>query len=63
MNIIKLSLLILSITVPSFLKAETNVAHAIAMHGDPKYPNDFKHVDYSEHSEAFYMQSITIATI
>ena len=46
MNIIKLSLLIISITFPSFLKAETNTAHAIAMHGEPKYSKDFEHVDY-----------------
>ena len=46
MNIIKLSLLIIMITFPSFLKAEINIAHAIAMHGDPKYLDDFKYVDY-----------------
>ena len=46
MNIIKLSLLIISITFPSFLKAEINIAHAIAMHGEPKYSKDFEHVDY-----------------
>ena len=47
MNIIKLSLLIISITFPSFLKAEINTAHAIAMHGKPKYPNGFQYVDYA----------------
>ena len=46
MNIIKFSLLIISITFPSFLKAEINIAHAIAMHGEPKYSKDFEHVDY-----------------
>ena len=46
MNIIKLSLLIISIIFPSFLKAEINIAHAIAMHGEPKYSKDFEHVDY-----------------
>ena len=47
MNIIKLSLLIISITFPSFLKAEINIAHAIAMHGEPKYPDSFQYVDYA----------------
>ena len=47
MNIIKFSLLIISITFPSFLKAEINTAHAIAMHGEPKYPNSFQYVDYA----------------
>ena len=47
MNIIKLSLLIISITFPSFLKAEINTAHAIAMHGEPKYPDGFQSVDYA----------------
>ena len=46
MNIIKLSLLIISITFPSFLKAEINTAHAIAMHGEPKYLDGFQYVDY-----------------
>jgi microcin C transport system substrate-binding protein len=49
MNIIKISLIILSVTFSSFVKAEINTAHAIAMHGDPKYPGDFKHVDYVNH--------------
>ena len=47
MNIIKFSLLIISITFPSFLKAEINIAHAIAMHGEPKYPDGFQYVDYA----------------
>ena len=47
MNIIKFSLLIISITFPSFLKAEINIAHAIAMHGEPKYPDSFQYVDYA----------------
>ncbi len=34
--------LLLTISV----KAEINNSHAIAMHGSPKYSNDFKHVDY-----------------
>ena len=47
MNIIKFSLLIISITFPSFLKAEINIAHAIAMHGEQKYPDSFQYVDYA----------------
>tara|TARA_Y100000590_G_scaffold75748_1_gene83756 strand:+ start:18697 stop:20529 length:1833 start_codon:yes stop_codon:yes gene_type:complete len=31
-------------SIPSF--AEINVSHAIAMHGDPKYKKNFKHLDY-----------------
>ena len=26
--------------------ADINVSHAIAMHGQPKYSKDFKHVEY-----------------
>ena len=26
--------------------ADINISHAIAMHGEPKYKKDFKHVDY-----------------
>ena len=26
--------------------AEINISHAIAMHGEPKYGKNFKHVDY-----------------
>ena len=28
------------------IKAETNISHAIAMHGEPKYGYHFKHLDY-----------------
>ena len=35
---------ILLIVTPSI--AEINISHAIAMHGEPKYGKDFKHVDY-----------------
>ena len=43
---VKLSILIvLFITNPSF--AEVNISHAIAMHGEPKYEANFKHVDYA----------------
>jgi len=43
--IIKLILiLILNIALES--KAETNISHAIAMHGEPKYSFNFKHLDY-----------------
>ena len=35
---------ILLIATPSI--AEINISHAIAMHGEPKYEKDFKHVDY-----------------
>ena len=46
MNFIKIyfftCLLLLTISV----KAEINYSHAIAMHGNPKYSSDFKHVDY-----------------
>ncbi len=35
---------LLLIATPSI--AEINISHAIAMHGEPKYGKDFKHVDY-----------------
>ena len=28
------------------VQANTNISHAIAMHGEPKYSNDFKNVEY-----------------
>ena len=28
------------------IMANTNLSHAIAMHGEPKYPPDFKNVEY-----------------
>ena len=34
----------LLISAPSI--ADINISHAIAMHGEPKYGKDFKHVDY-----------------
>jgi microcin C transport system substrate-binding protein len=46
MKIIKLSLIVLSLTFSSLVKAEINSSHAIAMHGDPKYSVNFKNVDY-----------------
>ncbi|SVB03329.1 uncharacterized protein METZ01_LOCUS156183 [marine metagenome] len=46
MKIIKLSLIVLSLSFSSLVKAEINSSHAIAMHGDPKYYIDFKNVDY-----------------
>jgi microcin C transport system substrate-binding protein len=33
-------------TTPGAMAAEPNPAHAIAMHGAPKYPSDFTHFDY-----------------
>ena len=47
MKLIKLSAIILSLFLSSIVKAEIiNTSHAIAMHGDPKYSSNFKHVDY-----------------
>ena len=46
MKIIKIYIIILSLSFSSLVKAEINIAHAIAMHGDPKYSADFKSVDY-----------------
>ena len=44
--LLKLSILIVFfITNPSL--AEVNISHAIAMHGEPKYEVNFKHVDYA----------------
>ena len=39
-----LSIFFIVISLPSF--ADINVSHAIAMHGKPKYNDDFIHVDY-----------------
>ena len=47
MKIIKLPLIIIFLSFSSLVKAEINLSHAIAMHGDPKYSEDFKNVDYS----------------
>ena len=44
MSKIILSVLFIVISLPSF--ADINVSHAIAMHGKPKYNDDFIHVDY-----------------
>ena len=44
MSKIILSILFIVISLPSF--ADINVSHAIAMHGKPKYNDDFIHVDY-----------------
>ena len=41
---IKLIVFCFLISLPAF--AETNISHAIAMHGEPKYGKDFKHVEY-----------------
>ena len=40
--------LIITITIifSSFCKAEINISHAIAMHGQPKYELEFDHVEY-----------------
>ena len=40
--------LIITITVifSSFCKAEINISHAIAMHGQPKYELEFSHLEY-----------------
>ena len=46
MNIIKISIFIISLTITSLIKAEINISHAISMHGDPKYSSDFKFVNY-----------------
>ena len=36
----------ISIIFSSFCKAEINISHAIAMHGEPKYGLEFNHVEY-----------------
>ena len=46
MYIIKLILIIFLIIFSSNIYAETNVSHAISMHGEPKYKDDFLHVEY-----------------
>ena len=43
-------LLIIYISLIIFpVYGKTNISHAIAMHGEPKYKKDFKHLDYVDH--------------
>ena len=42
----KITLILILISVSFSISAKTNVSHGIAMHGEPKYNKDFKHVDY-----------------
>ena len=46
MILMKFFLFILLTLSSLVLKAEVNISHAIAMHGDPKYSSNFKNVDY-----------------
>tara|TARA_B100000579_G_scaffold119642_1_gene96243 strand:+ start:657 stop:2471 length:1815 start_codon:yes stop_codon:yes gene_type:complete len=46
MNFIKFIFVIIFLLLSISVKAETNVSHAIAMHGIAKYSSDFTHVDY-----------------
>lgn len=40
-------LLLMPVLTPAATAPKTSVAHAIAMHGTPKYPADFRHLDYA----------------
>ena len=46
MTLLRFLTVLFLIIVCSPIQAEINISHAIAMHGNPKYPDDFKHVDY-----------------
>ena len=46
MILMKFFLFIVLALSSSVLKAEVNISHAIAMHGEPKYSSNFKYVDY-----------------
>ena len=46
MNFIKFYFLFFILLLNLSVKAEIKVSHAIAMHGEPKYSKNFKHVDY-----------------
>ena len=46
MNFIKIYFFTCFLLITISVKAEINKSHAIAMHGNPKYSSDFKHVDY-----------------
>ena len=46
MNFIKFYFLFFTVLLSLSVKAEIKVSHAIAMHGEPKYSKNFKHVDY-----------------
>ena len=47
MNLFKYYFVICCFAFVSLAKGETNISHAIAMHGEPKYPANFKHVEYA----------------
>jgi len=46
MNMIKCSFVVICLFLSSLVKAEINISHAIAMHGEPKYLPNYEHVDY-----------------
>ena len=46
MNLIKYFSIILFCFTSPLLKAEVNISHAIAMHGEAKYDKNFTHVEY-----------------
>ena len=46
MNFMKLGFIIFFLLLSISVKAETNRSHAIAMHGEPKYNQDFLNVEY-----------------
>ena len=46
MNYLNIILISITFAFSSVIKAETNISHALAMHGDPKYPKNFEYVNY-----------------
>ena len=47
MTLLRFLTVLFLIIVCSPIQAEINISHAIAMHGGPKYPDDFKPVSYT----------------
>ena len=50
MKILNLTIAIILLTLSQNLSANTNTSHAIAMHGEPKYNEDFISVEYVSNS-------------
>ncbi len=53
MNFIKFIFITYFLLLSISVKAEINVSHAIAMHGEPKYNKDFISVEYVSNSQKF----------
>ena len=46
MKYFKIPIIIILLFLSTYLKAENQISHAIAMHGEPKYSSEFTHLEY-----------------